>query len=131
MKSSVSLGTLTTYAKIVRANVLPEPATMARALAPFLPMRLRRLLPRNPRLDCWRRDFVRRAWIRLPSRPQRTVSLDPASRHPMSVRLVSVEAEAFRGFGARVIVPLDADAVIVTGSNGVGKTTLVDAICWP
>ena len=48
----------------------------------------------------------------------------------MSVRLVSIEAEAFRGFGDRVMVPLDADAVIVTGSNGVGKTTLVDAICW-
>lgn len=48
----------------------------------------------------------------------------------MSLRLTSIEIEGFRGFADPVRLPLDGDAVVVTGSNGSGKTSLIDAICW-
>jgi len=46
------------------------------------------------------------------------------------MKLQGIEAEAFRGFRDAQHMPLDADAVLVTGGNGVGKTSLVDAIMW-
>jgi DNA repair exonuclease SbcCD ATPase subunit len=45
-------------------------------------------------------------------------------------RLRWVEIESFRGFGDLCRIDLDADSVVVTGSNGVGKTSLIDAITW-
>lgn len=48
----------------------------------------------------------------------------------MTVRLLRLDVEGFRGFSSRRSVPLDADAVILAGGNGSGKTSLVDALCW-
>ncbi|MGH3024777.1 MAG: AAA family ATPase [Gaiellaceae bacterium] len=45
-------------------------------------------------------------------------------------RLSWIEIESFRGFAETCRVGLDADAVIITGPNGVGKTSLIDAITW-
>lgn len=45
-------------------------------------------------------------------------------------RLQWVEIESFRGFGDLCRIELDADSVVITGSNGVGKTSLIDAITW-
>ena len=42
----------------------------------------------------------------------------------------SITLEAFRGFAAEQTIPLGADAVVITGSNGLGKTSLVDGITW-
>jgi DNA repair exonuclease SbcCD ATPase subunit len=36
----------------------------------------------------------------------------------------------FRGFGASVSFDLDADAVVIVGANGQGKTSLFDAVLW-
>ncbi|MFY9552332.1 MAG: AAA family ATPase [Thermoanaerobaculia bacterium] len=36
----------------------------------------------------------------------------------------------FRGFATRQQIDLDADAIVVVGSNGHGKTSLFDAILW-
>lgn len=47
-----------------------------------------------------------------------------------TARLIEIEIEAFRGFSAPVAIPLDADVVLVTGSNGSGKTSLTDALTW-
>jgi DNA repair exonuclease SbcCD ATPase subunit len=41
-----------------------------------------------------------------------------------------ITLDAFRGFTQRQEIPLDADAIVVTGSNGLGKTSLIDAIAW-
>jgi len=46
------------------------------------------------------------------------------------VRLQSLELSGFRGFPRRQTFDLDADAVIVVGANGQGKTSLFDAILW-
>jgi DNA repair exonuclease SbcCD ATPase subunit len=45
-------------------------------------------------------------------------------------RLSWIEIESFRGFAETCRISLDADAVIITGPNGVGKTSLIDAITW-
>ncbi len=46
------------------------------------------------------------------------------------MRVVSLEIEGFRGFATGQALDLDADAVVVVGSNGNGKTSLFDAILW-
>ncbi len=46
------------------------------------------------------------------------------------MRLLSLELEGFRGFARRQSFDLDADAVVVVGANGNGKTSLFDAILW-
>lgn len=45
-------------------------------------------------------------------------------------RLRTLELEAFRAFGAAQIFDLDADAVLVRGDNGTGKTSLTDGLLW-
>src|SRR4051794_35267514 len=44
--------------------------------------------------------------------------------------LEALEVEAFRGFASRQAIRLDSEAVVVTGSNGLGKTSLTDAVTW-
>jgi exonuclease SbcC len=46
------------------------------------------------------------------------------------MRLVSLGISGFRGFPNPVLLDLDADAIIVAGVNGSGKTSLFDAILW-
>jgi len=46
------------------------------------------------------------------------------------MRLLSIELEGFRGFATKQSFDLNADAVIVVGANGNGKTSLFDAILW-
>lgn len=46
------------------------------------------------------------------------------------MRLLSLEIAGFRGFAAKQAFDLDADAVIVVGANGNGKTSLFDAVLW-
>jgi DNA repair exonuclease SbcCD ATPase subunit len=46
------------------------------------------------------------------------------------MRLVSLKLAGFRGFAGEASVDLDADAVILIGVNGNGKTSLLDAILW-
>jgi DNA repair exonuclease SbcCD ATPase subunit len=46
------------------------------------------------------------------------------------VKLRRLEIEGFRAFGAGVQVDLDANAVILVGVNGSGKTSLFDAVMW-
>lgn len=46
------------------------------------------------------------------------------------MRVLSLEVAGFRGFAAKQFLDLDADAVIVVGANGNGKTSLFDAILW-
>ena len=46
------------------------------------------------------------------------------------MRLVSIELSGFRGFAQRQEFDLDADAVVVVGANGHGKTSLFDGILW-
>jgi len=46
------------------------------------------------------------------------------------MRLKSVTIEGFRGFSRRVTIDLDADVIILQGPNGVGKTSLLDAVLW-
>jgi DNA repair exonuclease SbcCD ATPase subunit len=46
------------------------------------------------------------------------------------MRLTGLEVEGFRGFPAPVVLDLDADAVVVVGVNGAGKTSLLDAVLW-
>jgi hypothetical protein len=48
----------------------------------------------------------------------------------VNVRLAAIELEGFRGFSDSRRLDLDADAVIVRGDNGAGKTSLVDGILW-
>jgi DNA repair exonuclease SbcCD ATPase subunit len=45
-------------------------------------------------------------------------------------RLVAIELEGFRGFAKRQRLSLDADAVLIRGDNGSGKTSLVDGLLW-
>jgi DNA repair exonuclease SbcCD ATPase subunit len=45
-------------------------------------------------------------------------------------RLRWIEIENFRGFAEQCRIDLDADAIIITGANGSGKTSLIDAIAW-
>jgi DNA repair exonuclease SbcCD ATPase subunit len=46
------------------------------------------------------------------------------------VKLKRLEIAGFRGFAGRHELDLDADAVIVVGANGQGKTSLFDAVLW-
>src|ERR1035441_2429237 len=46
------------------------------------------------------------------------------------MRLLSVELSGFRGFPRQQEFDLDADAIVVVGSNGNGKTSLFDGILW-
>jgi len=46
------------------------------------------------------------------------------------MRLQSIELSGFRGFAHRQEFDLDADAVVVIGANGHGKTSLFDGILW-
>lgn len=48
----------------------------------------------------------------------------------MSVRLLSVELQNFRGFNRAQVLDLDADVVLIHGDNGTGKTSLTDGILW-
>lgn len=44
--------------------------------------------------------------------------------------LTWVEIEAFRGFANRQRIPLNTNFVLISGGNGVGKSSVVDAITW-
>lgn len=46
------------------------------------------------------------------------------------MRLRSITISGFRGFAGAETIDLDADAVIVSGANGRGKTSMFDAILW-
>lgn len=46
------------------------------------------------------------------------------------MRLLSIELSGFRGFPRRQAFDLDADAVVVVGVNGNGKTSLFDGVLW-
>ncbi|KPF53337.1 hypothetical protein IP65_13065 [Novosphingobium sp. AAP1] len=46
------------------------------------------------------------------------------------MRLKSITIEGFRAFGRQATFDLDADVILLHGPNGVGKTSLLDAILW-
>lgn len=46
------------------------------------------------------------------------------------MRLVSLELNGFRGFSKKETFDLDADCVVLVGTNGCGKTTILDGILW-
>jgi exonuclease SbcC len=46
------------------------------------------------------------------------------------MRILSLELAGFRGFSTKQKFDLNADAVIVVGANGNGKTSLFDAVLW-
>ena len=46
------------------------------------------------------------------------------------MRLKSITIEGFRAFGRQATINLDADVILLHGPNGVGKTSLLDAILW-
>src|SRR4051812_23866308 len=46
------------------------------------------------------------------------------------MRLKSATIEGFRGFTKKAVIDLDANVIILHGPNGVGKTSLLDAILW-
>jgi exonuclease SbcC len=46
------------------------------------------------------------------------------------MRIKSLSVTGFRGFGTPAYFDLDADAVVILGPNGSGKTSLFDAILW-
>lgn len=46
------------------------------------------------------------------------------------MRLRTLDVSGFRAFGARRVLDLDADTIIVVGPNGQGKTSLFDALFW-
>ncbi len=46
------------------------------------------------------------------------------------MRLKSITIEGFRAFGRQATIDLDADVILIQGPNGVGKTSLLDAILW-
>jgi len=46
------------------------------------------------------------------------------------MRLKSITIEGFRAFGSAAQIALDADVIVLQGPNGVGKTSLLDAILW-
>jgi hypothetical protein len=48
----------------------------------------------------------------------------------VNARLAAIELENFRGFSDARRLDLNADAVIIRGDNGAGKTSLVDGILW-
>jgi DNA repair exonuclease SbcCD ATPase subunit len=46
------------------------------------------------------------------------------------MRLKSITVEGFRAFSRQATIDLDADVILLQGPNGVGKTSLLDAILW-
>jgi DNA repair exonuclease SbcCD ATPase subunit len=46
------------------------------------------------------------------------------------MRLKAIAIEGFRGFVDRAEIDLAADVIILHGPNGVGKTSLLDAVLW-
>lgn len=46
------------------------------------------------------------------------------------MKIKSLELSGFRAFARQASFDLDADAVIISGSNGRGKTSLFDAVLW-
>ena len=46
------------------------------------------------------------------------------------MRLKSITIQGFRAFGASAAFDLDAEAVVIVGANGSGKTSIFDAILW-
>ena len=46
------------------------------------------------------------------------------------MRLVSLKVAGFRGFAHPQTFGLDADAIVIVGANGQGKTSFFDAILW-
>src|SRR5437773_887798 len=46
------------------------------------------------------------------------------------MRLQGLSLSGFRGFSEAADIALDADAVILIGANGSGKTSFFDAILW-
>ncbi len=46
------------------------------------------------------------------------------------MRLVRLELAGFRAFAGAEDLDLDADAIIISGANGQGKTSIFDAILW-
>jgi DNA repair exonuclease SbcCD ATPase subunit len=46
------------------------------------------------------------------------------------MKLRSATIEGFRGFTKKAFVDLDANVILLHGPNGVGKTSLLDAILW-
>jgi DNA repair exonuclease SbcCD ATPase subunit len=46
------------------------------------------------------------------------------------MRLKSATIEGFRGLTKKLLVDLDANVILLQGPNGVGKTSLLDAILW-
>lgn len=46
------------------------------------------------------------------------------------MKIVSVEITGFRGFCQKQTFDMDADAIIIVGANGNGKTCLFDAVLW-
>lgn len=46
------------------------------------------------------------------------------------MRIKSITVEGFRAFGRSATIDLDADVIILQGPNGVGKTSLLDALLW-
>lgn len=55
-------------------------------------------------------------------------SMGASHKEPVVFEYIAIEA--FRGFNSRVEFDLDASVVIVSGPNGMGKTSLFDAIQW-
>ncbi len=48
----------------------------------------------------------------------------------MMIRLASLKVSGFRGFAGPQFFDLDADAVVLLGANGNGKTSFFDAVLW-
>ena len=46
------------------------------------------------------------------------------------MRLRRITVEGFRAFSSSLVLDLDTDVLILTGPNGQGKTSLLDAILW-
>src|SRR5438046_1914842 len=67
-----------------------------------------------------------------PTRSASSMNSDRWGRSPMpeAIGLTSLSVEGFRAFARRQTFDLAASAVIVTGSNGTGKTSLFDAVQW-
>ncbi len=46
------------------------------------------------------------------------------------MRLTKLKVAGFRGFAREQVIDLDADVILLSGPNGSGKTSLLDAIMW-